>query len=382
MGLSLLWSQFWHYNSPPLKTEAKHECHRLSEAVLDELVPEPPWEAAANNLAIHLNPWLADPSPGSLVRAVIGPPGSGVQEVVRRWGKQVSAKLVHPPDFQYILDPTLDFWPDVARDADRVLVIPELERFYLRHADGLSLIRRLAEWLWVNPHRVVVGCSSWAWAYFCRKLQIEAVFKTPIALEPLDADALRAWFCPRHQSRYLVQTIEKKRVIYPVDVSKTTEVNQIATAADDQESNDHGADIFERIAATSRGIPEIAMALWRECLCEGEAEANDHGSRTVVGSMTPIHVRPPQSLVLPALPKHASTREAIVLHTLLLHAGLPSEILFQVVPFTALEVIATLSTLQEAELISEHEGVWKVTLLAYYSVRTFIRAESLLIDLF
>lgn len=382
MSLSMLWSRFWHYNSPPIKKEAQHECHRLSEAVLDELLPVLPWEAAANNLAIHLDPWLADPSPASFVRAVIGPPGSGVQEVVTRWGKQVSAKLVHPPEFPHILEPTLNFWPDVARDADRVLVIPELERFYLRHADGLDLIRRLAEWLWVNPQRVVVGCSSWAWAYFRRKLQIEAVFKTPIALEPLDADALRAWFCPRQQSRYLVQTIDKKRVIYPAGVTKTAAGTLIASAAADQESNDHGADIFERIAATSRGIPEIARALWRECLCEGEAEENEKGSRTVVDSMTPIHVRPPQSLVLPTLPKGAATREAIVLHTLLLHAGLPSEILFQVVPFTALEVIATLSTLQEAELIAEHEGVWSVTPLAYYSVRTFVRAESLLIDLF
>ena len=149
--------------------------------MLADVLPEPHWEAAATGLTAHLNPWLHETAPESLVQAVIGPPGSGVQEVVARWGKQVSAKLLSPPDHARLFDPESNYWQAVARDAEGVLVIPALERFYLRHSDGLDLIRQLAEWLWVSPRRVVVGCDSWAWAYLCKTVRIDAVFRTPIA---------------------------------------------------------------------------------------------------------------------------------------------------------------------------------------------------------
>lgn len=382
-GLSSFCRRFWLGKTRASNDEAGSESRPLSDLILANVSPEPHWEAAATGLAACLDSWLHEPAPKSLVQAVIGPPGSGVQEVVARWGKQVSANVLSPPDHAEIIDPDSDYWQAVARDDEGVLVIPALERFYLRHSDGLDLIRQLTEWLWSSPRRVVVGCDSWAWAYLCKTVRIEAVFRAPIALESLDGDALRAWLRPRPRGRYLVRAAWSGETIYPTEVAEDAARRPNAAVAEDEEPRYKGADIFQRIAAMSRGIPEVALALWRKCLCEGEAEeASETTCLSTAGTPTLIQVRPPQSLNLPSLPPDASTLEAIVLHTLLLHAGLPSSILCRVVPFPASDVIATLAVLRDAELILEYGQIWKVAPLGYPGVRAFVRAETLLIDLF
>ena len=382
-GLSALWKRFWPINSQGSADEEDSECRPLSEMALAEIMPESHWDAAANALTVQLNPWVREKTPDSFMQAVIGPPGSGVSEVVTRWGNQASARLLLPPDPARLFDPGSDYWQGAELGTEGILVIPELERFYLRHSDGFDLIRQLVELLWTSPRKIVVGCDSWTWAYLCNTVKIDAAFRMPMALESLSGDALRAWFRPRPRGRYFVRTAGNGELIYPIESAEDAARNVKDGTPENQEQQYKGADVFQRIAAMSRGIPEVALALWRECLCEGEAEANRHESRSALElTPMPIHVRAPQELALPSIPAGASTREAIILHTLLLHAGLPSSILFQIVPFPVSDVIATLSALREARLILERAGVWKVAPLGYSSVRSFVRAETLLIDLF
>ncbi|MBM4071223.1 MAG: hypothetical protein FJ271_20145 [Planctomycetes bacterium] len=328
-GLSALWKRVWRGNSQVTVDQENSECPPLAAEILTEVLPEHHYEAAAASLKSYLNHWLHEANPDSLMQAVIGPPGSGVQEIVARWGQQVSARLLLPPDQERLFDPPSDDWQAAARDEEGVLVIPELERFYLRHSDGLDLMRQLAEWLWVSPRRVVVGCDSWAWAYLSKAVKIDAVFSTPIALESLDGDALWTWFRPRPRGRYLVRTAWNGEVVYPVQLEEGA--GSANSGAEDKDPPYKGAHLFQKLAAMSRGIPDVALALWRKCLGEGKPEDIQEGRKSGA-PLTPIRVLSPESLVLPSIPAGVSTREAIILHTLLLHAGLPLSILSRVVP--------------------------------------------------
>ena len=75
-----------------------------------------------------------------------------------------------------------------------------------------------------------------------------------------------------------MQTAWNGEVIYPIEVAEDAAEKSKEAAAEDEEPQYKGADVFQRIAAMSRGIPEVALALWRKCLCEGEAEASENES--------------------------------------------------------------------------------------------------------
>jgi hypothetical protein len=381
-GLSSFWHRLALRKSPSQRREENAEYQPLSESLLRETLPESHWDVVAASLADGLSPWMSERKPASLFQAVIGPPGSGVHEAVTLWGSQLSAKLLTPPEPERLLKPEPGFWQSATGDAANLLVIPQLERFFLRHSEGLALIRQLVEWLWATPRRVVVGCDSWAWAYLSKTVQIDAVFRNPIALEAMDGKKLWEWFRPRPRGRYVVQTAWNGEVIYPIEIDQDGS-NKLSDIAEPVEHEYKGEALFQWIAATSRGIPGVALPIWRECLCEGDA-----GTQSKEQTLNPGHnamrirVRAPEDLDLPLLPSGASTREAIILHTILLHAGLPISILAQIVPFTVTDTISLLSKLGEAALIYESDGIWSVNPLAYSHLRSFIRAESFLIDAF
>ncbi len=67
--------------------EERAEFTSLSDAVLAEVMPDSSWSAGTAALATTLDSWLHDPRPQQLCTAVIGPPGSGVSEVVTRLGR-------------------------------------------------------------------------------------------------------------------------------------------------------------------------------------------------------------------------------------------------------------------------------------------------------
>lgn len=382
LGLASLFNRFWFGNSPA-EERLDVEQSPLTEAMLDEILPAVSWEAAAAKLQNALEPRFAESSPRQFAQAVIGPPGSGVREVLRCYAEKWGGRIVAPPEPERIFQPESDFWQEVSRDDKSVLVIPELERFYLRHADGLDLMRQLMERLWHSHRPVIVGCDSWAWAYLCKVLRIDAVFRSPLVLNALDGDALWSWLRPVPRGRFVVRADWNDEVIFPIETGADAAKEEKEGSSKNGKPPYQGAPYFQAIAALSRGIPSVASALWRKCLCDGEGKQPQDGSAarsTCLG--VSIRVRALECLSLPSLEASASTREAVILHTLLLHAGLSISILLRLVPFPSSEVMETLSVLCDAGLVSNVEGFWSVPPLAYPQVRAFLKAETLLIDAF
>ncbi len=382
LGLASLFNRIWPGNSP---SEENLDVERspLTEAMLDEILPVVSWKEAAANLRTTLEARFPESPLRQFTQAVIGPPGSGVREVVRCYSETMGGKIVSPPEPECLFQPESNFWQEFSRDDKSVLVIPELERFYLRHADGLELMRQLMERLWHSHRPVIVGCDSWAWAYLCKVLRIDAVFRSPLVLKALDGDALWSWLRPVPRGRFVVRADWNDEIIFPIETGAHIVKEEKEGSSKNGKPPYQGAPYFQAIAALSRGIPSVASALWRKCLCDGEDKQTQDGSAAGSSYLgVSIRVRALERLSLPSLDASASTREAVVLHTLLLHAGLSVSILLRLVPCPPAEVMETLSVLCDAGLVSNVDGSWSVPPLAYPQVRAFLKAETLLIDAF
>jgi hypothetical protein len=82
----------------------------------------------------------------------------------------------------------------------------------------------------------------------------------------------------------------------------------------------------------------------------------------------------------PEVPSDAGRDEAFVIHTLLIHNGLPIEWMKALVPLHASHVLEIVSKLQEAEIVKVVDGVCRILPAGYPSARKFVQANGLLTD--
>jgi hypothetical protein len=147
------------------RVEAEAELRALPEARLEHLLPPIDWMPAATALDEALQDWLDNELPRVPVGILVGQPYCGHALTLEAWASIQDARVIAPPDRQQILDGDLE-WLDRWPAPDRLWALPRLEHCFLRHANGLELIRRLFEKVESGAlGRGVIGCDSWAWAY-------------------------------------------------------------------------------------------------------------------------------------------------------------------------------------------------------------------------
>lgn len=151
-------------SSMPGKQETKLQA--LPQDQLERLVAFLDWQSAVAALDESLCNWLAAAKPDARVMYVVGQPYNGHSEIVRLWGERYQAMKIASPSYDEILTNDarwFDNWPQ----KDQLWVMPNLEHCYLRHPNGLKLVRRLFEDMEQGKlGKGVIGCDSWAWAYF------------------------------------------------------------------------------------------------------------------------------------------------------------------------------------------------------------------------
>ena len=138
----------------------------------------------------------ADPTPGvrSLDEALGAPPKfpqaviglfGAAKRLLGSWAPAHRARLLPPPAPAALLDGSAALWPDLQEAGDAVLVIPSLERCFLRHPHGLRLLRRLIESTWGRPGRLLLGCDAWAWTYLRHAIDLGALCPAPVTAPAL-----------------------------------------------------------------------------------------------------------------------------------------------------------------------------------------------------
>jgi hypothetical protein len=269
-------------------------------------------------------------------------------------------------------------------------VLTHLEHCYLRHYDGLTMLRRLLEIILSHRRRWIVGCDSWAWAYFRQVFKVDALLRSPWILAPFGQERLQVWLLEviagAPTPGFVFRQSDNGKYILPPAVGGETELpdqDQPEPTASPNLSN-----FLKYLAAYSRGIPGIAWAIWRHGLYvamlqeakENGAEAGGEPS-AAPGAGKNIWVKPwPQIArpTVPSLPERA--RLLMVLHALMLHGGLKERLLPKVLPMAPMEIIEYLYFLQNAELVEADQGFWRVTPQGYPAVRQALQGEGYLID--
>lgn len=383
-GLQALWQRLSGNRSAQTEAETPEEARSLKSApqgMMDMAVPRAEWaKVGGAGLDEALGGWLEQKS-GS--QAIVGGPASGVDEMVRAWAQDQGLRVLTPPGPQTLLsdEDWLGDWlgQQVAEgegDGQRV-ILPGLERCFLRHADGLEGVRRLLDLIWQDRITCLLTCDSWAWAYLNRVVQIEAILPAPLTLAPLDATALTVWFrelAERHEPQNLTfrQATNGRPVLPSAPAGQEADDNAVKT----------DRDFLIHLAARSRGNPGVARAIWRESLQVNSAEEVKSKAQEEAAADRgyTMWVNPWAKLSLPSLPSSADREAAQVLHTLLLHNGLSAELLADLLPLGRAKVMQIIQQLRAARLVASEAGRWTITPLGYPAVRTFLGREGFLAD--
>jgi hypothetical protein len=372
-GLSAFWQRFRSQDPPPespLKTE--EQLQSIPATLLERIVPAPDSWPAALALDEALATWLDSAQPHHPVVFVLDPPHGMHRDILRAWAGMREWRILPPPSMEQILGLEADWLADRSAES-QPWVLPDLERCYLRHAHGLTLMRRLLDQACSGAlGRGVIGCDSWAWA-FLRRVWSGAA-PPLLILQSFDAHRLARWFEELCSASGIDGLVFRQADHGDYVLPSPTDSGKSAPAA---------SDFLQQLAAYSGGIPGIAHPIWRASLrtVPDEATFDAETAEKSADSPTTLWVTPWRRLQQPA-PANGLLREyAFVLHTLLLHNGLPGEWLSQLLPLSPHSSLAMLSRLETAGLVEQQDdGFWRIAPLGYPIVRSFLKSEGYLTD--
>lgn len=337
--------------------------------------PVPDLDAAGRALGEHLHQWLSDPQPPSLVQVIVGPPGTEVGAAVERVALRREGQVAAPPSPAALLTGDWRHANALQHDESRtapLTAIPRLERWYLRHEQGLASVRALVERLVRQRRRTLIGCDSWAWAFLQRAMGVEETLGKPLTVAPWDAGRLSELF----HSSGLLQRLTFKQEANGGDVFPPPPADGDRNRSTPPETSQ----LLRNLAARARGNPGVALALWRNAL---RSRPEDDDRYVVATTDRPtLWLATPSDLVLPQLPGGLQRLHQFLLHALLLHSGLPECCLLELLPYPADQVLRRLSELRAARIVVGDEEQWRVSESAYPAVRAQLQDEGFLADAF
>lgn len=372
--------------------ESMDELPELSAAQQKQLAPEPDYSHQAKAIACGLAHARSEGSLSREVACLVAPPFSGVQQALTRFsepGQPISKEgdqvwnIISPPDSLLFDDQEASEWWD-RQDLSRPWVIPELADFWLRRLSGLALVKELFRRMADGDMGVgIVGCSSWCWRYWGHYL--ESAQMSPWAPAPMDEDRLGVWFT------YLASDSGKSSVtarmagdgLYVLPLPETEEGENSKSRKKRKYST-----FLRDLAATSRGNPGVALAIWQRCLRarpDDDAKLDEAGDQSDKQSRSAdCWVVPLGRLSLPSMPQSKESTTGFVLHGLLLHNGLDTVSLEAVTGVSTHELSLVLSRLKRAELVvqDQSDGYWRVTAIGYPTVRRHLQSWGFPLDQF
>lgn len=303
------------------------DLERLSADTVRALTPEPSYGTFKSDLDTHVSDWLGDADAPS-VMLIVYPPASR-ERFLSEWGESRGLAVRSCRDA--LAEPD---WIDGTRaiiQAEGAVVVPDIHNAFLRRFGGLDLIAHLLAAISGSPHKVVVGCNSWAWTFLEKAVDADHFLPAPIAPQAVDAAHLRDWFREATRDCGFV-------------------FHSLATGGDVFADADP---FFDDLAISSLGTPWSAWSLWRESLYHRQSDNSQA-----------IWVRLPDKV---AIPSSERRRALFILHALLIHGGLAPDALSEVLPSNVPQSLVALLT--RTGIVSLEEGRLDVTPRAYPAVR-------------
>lgn len=329
------------------------------------------------------------------VRFFVGPPFCNHPAILCDWANHHRAQVLTPPSATQILAGDVR-WLDMQTPIPGSFwVLPALERCFLRHSNGLDLLRNFLERALsgaLGPG--IIGCDSWAFAFVQRLWPLPG---TPVlTLQAFDGPALADYFVrtPRLSLNGRPIRFLSARSGEPLVPDDKTD-----TSADHRQARDEPEQALPemcQLAAHCHGNPGLAWHHWRKQLrtepdyeppeqtqgqIENQEAGQQQGGREKSGPSDDIIWVAPD-LESPSLPAETGEVVAFILHALLLHRGLSADLLALVLSMPRSQVLTQLLGLQAMDLLIREDDFWLIAPLAYPSVRGFLRVRAHLTDAF
>lgn len=351
-------------SSPSTAVRPDNRLQPTTLKALDEVVRPPACGPLMDDFDTAVRTWLEDP--GSTFHSVVVLPPCDCDDVMGTWAKARGHTVLCAParDRGHALSVIAGTDKNAAADAS-ILVIPQLELWFLRQRNGLKAVRALLAELQQAERRCLIGCNSWAWAFLVRAVGAGLVLPSPRTFAAFDGQRLQAWFAE------LAVPTGDGRVAFRL----------ASNGADVLETKEDGAlahNYLDELAARSHGIPWVAWHLWRDALRTGidadeasKAHGNGQLKNGIHGNERTFWIT---GVPDPELPAHHDDNALLVLHALLMHGALGNEDLLSVLPdATAAEV---LPALLRAGFIERRKGRLAVLPAAYPAVRRVLLADG------
>jgi len=355
-----VWQQF----NEPSESEpfiGVSDLDELTRRTLEDVVAPPACGPLLKDFDTYFQPQLAHPGSGPRLQLVLFPPGDR-NDLLGNWAQQNGLEVLAPPDRRELLKPALDtaelvksFNTQTSKvlttSPTDLLVIPNLQRWFLRNENGLTYVRRLFDRLDNSDRHVIVGCNTWAWDFLCKATQSDLVLPPGLTLRPFGATELRDWF----------QTLEAEgEVAWKI---------RLASSGLDVFSEDASkSHYFEGLAAESLGIAWVAWHRWRNSLrIEKQTDRGEHALKSrkkIPEDERTLWVAPMPTLKLPS--EHIE-QATLVLQSLMIHGGLTVDELRMTVPIVG--ELRVVSSLIRAGFVRRDDCGLQIVPTAYPEIR-------------
>lgn len=376
-GATRLWESFRQLfrHSPDPKPgflSKPEKLQALPPEHLSRLVPLPDWSETVEALETTLQGWMSETDSSSGPCFVIGQPFSGNSEILSRWAVRHGAVCIQAPTYEQIRQGDAVWIKDLFGSIP-LSVLPDLEHWFLRHVNGLNLVRQLWEELESSvAGKVVIGCDSWAWAYLNRVWAVP--HSDALTLKAFDGARLQRFFSrilhpmPHNRIRFRDVSTGNDLWCVPAETEKPTEE-------------------MIRLAAYCRGNALTALYHWRKRLVsapEGNCPESE-GETPNLWTDQPGEISlwvsdiPPE----PVWPGGNEEEEAMLLtHALLVHGGLPEYLFPDLLPISETRCSSLMQQLRRSQIVDFQNGRWSVREFCYPAVRNRLRTKEYLVDWF
>jgi hypothetical protein len=313
----LLWRRWARlFRKKPVKHAiGEDRLQRTLAKVLNEVVSPPACGPLSRELSLSLEGWAAEREPAQRTKLIVLPPGDA-QGIVDLWAGEGGHQVLAAPARESLVSPVRAAALDLRGEG--LLVVPQLERWFLRQRHGLETVRRLLAEIDAQKRPCLIGCNGWAWRFLVRAVSADTILPEPLTFQPFDAGRLQRWFAE------LSTVPEAARIRFRLPQN----------GADVMALKEGGipeSDYFTKLAAQSLGIPWVAWHLWRRSL---RSVRQEEGSEAGPGDNfrddeETLWVTAPEDF---SLPERHRTTGLLVLQALLIHGSLTAEELRLVLP--------------------------------------------------
>ena len=327
------------------------------EHQLNQLAAPPACGPILAEMTATFADWLATPEPARWVQVVVLPP-CDQSDVLRCWAADNGHRIVEPPSRGELLDGDVkqaEFDELTADKTPGLIVIPRLERWFLRHHCGLNKLQRLLDQLATLERHCIVGCNSWAWSYLTKAVQTPLVLPTPLTFQAFDGERLTKWLS------------ELSMPDEPAHVFRFTSSGDRVFGEDAKKKISD--DYFATLAAHSLGIPWVAWHQWRRVLKIGP-EADSRIKQKFPQEET-VWVAEAAEIPVPSDNVDAGL---LMLQSLLIHDRLTPPELNQTIP--GIQRSNVLSSLLEAKVIYRDGDSLRCAPAAYPAIRNSLSAAG------